>query len=48
MEKEEVGRRIRFFREKKQWTQNYLATAAGESPTYIYHIEKRQTSVDHD
>lgn len=48
MEKEEVGRRIRFFREKKQWTQNYLATTAGVSPTYIYQIEKGQKSVTID
>ena len=40
MDKNEVGQRIRFFREKKNWTQNRLANEAGISPTYIYQVER--------
>ena len=40
MDKEEVGRRIKYFREKQDWTQNALANEAGVSPTYIYQLER--------
>ena len=45
MDKEEVGRRIKYFREKKNWKQNELANKAGVSPTYIYQLERGLKSV---
>lgn len=45
MDKEEVGRRIKYFREKKNWKQNELANRAGVSPTYIYQLERGLKSV---
>jgi len=48
MDKIEVGKRIRTFREKRNMRPNELATKAGISPTYIYQIEKgeRNPTVD--
>lgn len=40
MDAKEVGKRVRYFREKKNMTKNALAMAAGISPTYIYQIEE--------
>ena len=40
MDAKEVGRRVKYFREKRNLTKNALATAAGVSPTYIYQIEE--------
>ncbi len=40
MDAKEVGRRVKYFREKRNLTKNGLATAAGVSPTYIYQIEE--------
>ena len=40
MTAEEVGKRVKYFREKKNMTKNALALAAGISPTYVYQIEE--------
>lgn len=40
MEKQEIGEKIRRFREKENITQNALANRAGVSPTYIYQLEQ--------
>ena len=40
MTAQEVGERIRYFREKKNLSKNALATNAGVSPTYVYQVEQ--------
>lgn len=40
MEAKDVGKRIRFFREKAHLSKNALANNAGVSPTYIYQLEE--------
>ena len=44
MDNAEVGKRLRYFREKKKMNRNALANAAGGSPTYIYQLEKGEKS----
>lgn len=39
MDAVEVGKRIKYFREKRGYTKNKLSELAGVSPTYIYQIE---------
>lgn len=40
MNAEEVGKRVKYYREKKNLTKNALANNAGVSPTYIYQVEQ--------
>lgn len=40
MDAKEVGKRVAYFRERRNMTKNALAMAAGVSPTYIYQIEQ--------
>lgn len=44
MEWENIGDRIKFFRERKKMTQYALAQQAGVSPTYIYQLERNEKS----
>lgn len=44
MNAKETGERIRYFRTKKNLTQNALAYQAGVSPTYIYQLERGEKS----
>lgn len=44
MDKIEVGKRIKYFRERRELSQNGLANKAGISPTYIYQLEKGEKS----
>lgn len=44
MNAKETGERIRYFRMKKNLTQNALAYQAGVSPTYIYQLERGEKS----
>lgn len=39
MDAVEVGRRVKYFRERRGLTKNALANIAGISPTYIFKVE---------
>lgn len=44
MESENIGERIKYFRERRKMTQYALAQQAGVSPTYIYQLERNEKS----